>query len=122
MKTLTALTLSNTIESHTKEGNYMAEYIARRNANLPPLHPGQLLKETVLPALKMSKTELAIKLHISRNHLYGILAGKQPVTPPTAVRLGKLCGNGAKIWVNMQAAVDLWEAERETDVSDLEVA
>ncbi len=49
-------------------------------------------------------------------HRDSILAGRQPVTPTTAVKLGKLCGNGPRIWLNMQMAHDLWEAERKVDV------
>jgi addiction module HigA family antidote len=41
------------------------------------------------------------------------------VTPEVAVRLGKLCGNGPRLWVNMQAAYDLWHAERNVDVSKI---
>ena len=61
---------------------------------LKTTHPGELLREDVLPALKKSKTEIANLLGISRQTLYDILAEKQPVTPGMALRLGKLCGNG----------------------------
>ena len=76
-----------------------------------------VLGETVLPALGLPKTEIARLLGMSRQSLYGILAGEQPVTPATAVKLGKLCGNGPLLWMNMQTAHDLWAAEREIDVS-----
>ena len=69
---------------------------------LKTTHPGELLREDVLPALKKSKTEIANLLGISRQTLYDILAEKQPVTPGMALRLGKLCGNGPDLWINMQ--------------------
>jgi antitoxin HigA-1 len=78
-----------------------------------------LLNDTVLPALGRPKTEIARILGISRQSLYDILAGKQPVTPTTAIKLGKLCGNGPRLWMNMQTAYDLWAAEREVDVSNI---
>ena len=95
----------------------MTEVTARRNRNRRPTHPGVLLNDTILPALGRSKAEIARLLGMSRQSLYAILAGTQPVTPSTAVKLGKLCGNGPQLWVNMQAAYDLWGAEREIDVS-----
>ncbi|MGH9382114.1 MAG: HigA family addiction module antitoxin [Thermoanaerobaculia bacterium] len=80
---------------------------------LPPMHPGELLREDVLPALGRSKVEIARLLGISRQTLYDILAEKQPVTPGMALRLGKLVGNGPTLWLNLQRRHDLWQAERE---------
>jgi addiction module HigA family antidote len=71
----------------------------------------------VLPAIGKPKTEIARLLGISRQSLYDILEGHQPVTPAMAVRLGKLFGNGARLWLSMQAAHDTWHAERDIDVS-----
>jgi len=97
----------------------MTEITARRNPSRPPTHPGILLNDTVLPALGRPKTEIARLLGISRQSLYDILAGEQPITPTTAIKLGKLCGNGPRLWLNMQAAYDLWAAEQEVDVSSI---
>lgn len=83
------------------------------NRGLPPMHPGELLREDVLPALGRSKVEIARLLGISRQTLYDILAEKQPVTPAMALRLGKLFGNGPTLWLNLQRRYDLWQAERE---------
>src|SRR4249920_2754312 len=80
---------------------------------LPPMHPGELLREEILPALDRSKTEISRLLGVSRQTLYDILAEKQPVTPGMALRLGKLCGNGPDLWLNLQRAYDLVIAERE---------
>ena len=80
---------------------------------LPPMHPGELLREDILPALGKSKTEIASLLGISRQTLYDIIDEKQPVTPAMALRLGKLCGNGPRLWINIQRTYDLWKAEKE---------
>ena len=72
----------------------MAEYRAKRHPSIKPLHPGELLREDVIPALGKSKTEIARLLGISRQALYDILNEKSPVTAEMAVKIGKLCGNG----------------------------
>ena len=83
------------------------------NRGLPPMHPGELLREDVLPALGRSKVEIARLLGISRQTLHDILAEKQSVTPAMALRLGKLFGNGPTLGLNLQRRYDLLQAERE---------
>ncbi len=80
---------------------------------LKAMHPGELLREDVLPALGKTKTEIARLLGVSRQTLYDILDEKQPVTPGMALRFGKLFGNGPELWINLQRAYDLAVAERE---------
>jgi antitoxin HigA-1 len=79
---------------------------------LPPMHPGELLREEILRALGRPKTEIARLLGVSRQTLYDILEERQPVTPMMALRLGKLCGNGPELWLNLQKRYDLQRAER----------
>ena len=95
----------------------MTEYRARRNPGHCPAHPGELLREVVIPATGRSRTEIATLLGISRQHLHDILSERKPVSPSVAARLGKLFGDGAAPWVRMQAAYDTWHAERTTDTS-----
>ena len=90
----------------------MAEYTAKRDPNRCPTHPGELLREVIGPTGK-SKTEIAALLGISRQQLYDVMAERKPVSPAVAVRLGKLFGDGAEVWVRMQGAYDTWHAERE---------
>jgi addiction module HigA family antidote len=86
---------------------------ATRNPNRAPVHPGEILREDILPALHMPVQTAARHLGISRQTLHRILAGTLPVSPAMALRLGKFCGNGPELWLNMQRARDLWHAERE---------
>jgi antitoxin HigA-1 len=88
-----------------------------RHASIEPAHPGEMLAEITIPATGKSKTEIARLLGISRQTLYDILSRKQGVTPAVAVRLGKLFGDGAEIWLRMQTEHDLWRAVKEVDVS-----
>jgi antitoxin HigA-1 len=80
---------------------------------LPPMHPGELLREEILPALDRSKTEIAKLLGVSRQTLYDLIEERQPVTPVMALRLGKLCGNGPDLWLNLQKRYDLHRAQQE---------
>ena len=80
---------------------------------LPPMHPGQLLREEILPALKRPKTQIAKLLGVSRQTLYDLLEERQPVTPIMALRLGKLCGNGPDLWLNLQRRYDLQRASEQ---------
>ena len=94
---------------------------------LPPMHPGELLREEILPALERPKTEIARLLGVSRQTLYDVLNEAQPVTPGMALRLGKLCGNGPDLWLNLQKRYDLHQAqqklgERIKKIPTLEVA
>jgi addiction module HigA family antidote len=89
------------------------EYPARSDPMRQPTHPGALLREDILPALRLSVTEAARALGVSRQTLHNLLSEKVAVTPEMALRLGKLCGDGPGIWLRMQVAYDLWRAERE---------
>ena len=91
----------------------MAEYAAKRDPKRCPTHPGELLREDVIPATGKTRSEIAALLGISRQHLYDILNERKPVSPTVAVRLGKLFGDGAGVWARIQSAYDTWHAERE---------
>ena len=93
--------------------------MTERHPSIVPAHPGEILREDILPALAMSKTTVAGALGISQQTLYHILNEKQPVTAEMAVRFGKLFGNGAGFWINLQRAHDLAVAERTVDVSGI---
>ena len=82
-------------------------------AGLRPMHPGELLREDVLPAVGRPKTEIARLLGISRQTLYDILNEKQPVTAGMALRLAKMFGGSAESWLNLQRNYDLRIAELE---------
>lgn len=84
----------------------------RSRSGLPAMHPGELLREDVLPALGRTRAEIARLLGVSRQTLHSILAERVPVTPEMALRLGKLCGNGPELWLALQARYDLEKLSR----------
>jgi addiction module HigA family antidote len=94
-------------------------YTAKANRDRCPTHPGAILREDIIPATHRSKSEIATLLGITRQHLHGILTEAKPISPEVAVKIGKLFGNGAGVWVRMQAAYDVWHAERTVDVSKI---
>src|SRR3954451_1117973 len=90
----------------------MADTSMRRHPDIPPTHPGEILREEVLPALNMPVMTAAKHLGVSRQTLHRVLAEKAGVTPEMALRLGKFCGNGPGLWLRLQEAYELWPAER----------
>ena len=78
-----------------------------------PTHPGAMLREDVLPALELPVSRAAKVLGVPHQALHAILTERASITPEIAVRLGKLCGNGPGLWLRMQQARDLWQAERD---------
>ena len=97
----------------------MAIHKAIRSSGRCPTHPGALLREDIIPATGLAKTQIASMLGISRQHLYDILEERKPVSAEVAVRLGKLLGNDGGVFYRMQAAHDLWVAAHNVDVSGI---
>ena len=79
---------------------------------LPAMHPGELLREDVMPALGRTRAEIARLLGFSRQTSHAILTKRAPVTPEMVLRLGKLCGNGPDLWLALQARYDLQRLSR----------
>jgi len=77
-----------------------------------PPHPGETLREDVLPALNISLTEFARHLGFARETLSRILHGHTPIRPDLAVRLERAGISTARLWLSLQAAYDLWQAHQ----------
>jgi addiction module HigA family antidote len=77
-----------------------------------PPHPGEILREDILPALAMSRAALARHLGISIGRLSSLLAEGRPVTLDLAVRLGAALGHGSRYWLGLQVQHDIWRAEQ----------
>ena len=84
-----------------------------RDAKRRPTHPGETLREDVLPALGMTQGELAKRLGVSRLSVSELLHGKRALSADMALRIARLTSTTAESWLRMQAAVDLWELERD---------
>lgn len=82
-----------------------------------PAHPGDILREDILPALGLSVTEAADALGVNRVSLSRVLNGHAAISSEMALRLEKWLGPGngpeAKTWLAMQAQYDLWHASKQ---------
>jgi antitoxin HigA-1 len=83
-----------------------------RDGKRKPAHPSAILREDVLPALRMTQTEFAQRLGVSRLTVSEIVNEKRPVSVDMAIRLGKLLGNGAGLWLRLQQPWNVWELEQ----------
>lgn len=87
-----------------------------RDRRRRPTHPGEILREEILPALKMTQTELAERLGVSRLSVSELVNEKRALSPEMALRLAKLLDTTPESWLAMQEAVDLWEARQRPDL------
>jgi addiction module HigA family antidote len=78
----------------------------------PPVHPGALVRERLLGANGIQVTDAARMLRVSRQQLHRVLAEEAGISPAMALRLGRFCGTGPQVWLDLQQRFDLWQAER----------
>ena len=86
-----------------------------RDPRRRPTHPGEILREDVLPALDMTQAEFAQRLGVSRLSVSDLLHEKRAMTPEMAARVAKLLNTTPESWLRMQEAVDLWEVAQEPE-------
>jgi addiction module HigA family antidote len=77
-----------------------------------PPHPGEILRDDALPALGLTVTEAAKQLGVTRVALSRVVNGRAAVSAEMAIRLAQWLGGSAESWLRMQAAYDLWQAEK----------
>ena len=78
-----------------------------------PPHPGEVLNELCLNPLKLTVTDAARALGVSRKTLSSILNGRAGISPEMAIRLSMAFQTSAESWLNQQLQYDLWHAERD---------
>lgn len=77
-----------------------------------PTHPGQFLREDFLPDEGLTVASLASAIGVSRQSINELIAERRAVSADMALRLGRLFSQSADLWLNLQRAVDLWDAEQ----------
>ena len=79
---------------------------------IPPTHPGEMLKEDFMPDFGLNATSMAKALGVSRQTINEILRERRAITPAMALRLSRLFGNSPEFWLNAQHSWDLWDSEQ----------
>lgn len=83
--------------------------------NLPPVHPGEILREDYINERGLTITEVAKGLGIARANLSAILNQRAGISPEMAVKLSEAFGNTTQFWVNLQKNYEVWHAERKVN-------
>jgi antitoxin HigA-1 len=89
----------------------------REQMTLEPPHPGEFIREDILPALNITIKDLAKHLGVSRVALSELVNQRRAVSLEMAQRLGKAFGNGARFWLALQMQHDIWHAEQSTSIA-----
>jgi len=74
-----------------------------------PTHPGEILHEEVIKPLKLTITDAAMYLGVTRKTLSELVHGHSKLSPEMAYRIGKATNTSPAIWYEMQARLDMWE-------------
>ena len=80
--------------------------------HLPPVHPGEILRDEFLTPMGISVYELANAIKVPRSRANDIVLGRRAITTDTAMRLGRYFGMSPEFWINLQARYDLDIADR----------
>jgi addiction module HigA family antidote len=80
------------------------------NRKRRPTHPGEILREDVLPETGLTQGEFAERLGVTRKTVNEILCGRSPVTVDMAHRLARALNTSPDLWLRLQQDVDIWDA------------
>jgi len=81
----------------------------KRNA-LPAVHPGEIIREDILPEIGMSIASTANALGVSRQMVHDILAGRKPLSAVMCLKIARLFGSTPEFWMRLQSEYDLKKA------------
>ena len=76
-----------------------------------PTHPGEVLREDFMPDYDLTVSGLAEALDVSRRTVNELVRERRSLSPEMALRLSGLFGNSPEFWLNLQRAIDLWDAK-----------
>ena len=84
-----------------------------------PPHPGEIIREFCVEALRINITEAAGALGVTRKTLSALLNGRAGISPEMALRLSKVFGRSPEGWLKLQLQYDLWKTKQSVDISNL---
>jgi addiction module HigA family antidote len=94
--------------------------MTKREKLMPPVHPGEILREDFMKPLGLSVNKLALELHVPATRIGEIVHERRRVTADTALRLARYFQTNAEFWLNLQNFYDLEVSRREGTVSEIE--
>lgn len=77
------------------------------SAVVPPIHPGEILKEEFLEPLGLSQYRVALDISVPPRRINEIVHGKRSISADTALRLARYFGTTDRFWLNLQTHYDL---------------
>lgn len=92
----------------------------KRGSLMPPVHPGEILREDFMKPLDLSVNKLALELHVPATRIGEIVHERRRVTADTALRLARYFHTNAEFWLNLQNFYDLEVSRRAGTVSEIE--
>jgi addiction module HigA family antidote len=87
---------------------------------MPPVHPGEILREDFMKPLGLSVNKLALELHVPATRIGEIVHERRRITAETALRLARFFHTNAEFWLNLQNFYDLEISRRSGKVSEIE--
>ena len=87
-----------------------------------PPHPGEILREDILPALGLNVMQAAEQLGVARVTLSRMINGRAAISTDMAIRLAQWLGGSAETWLRAQLQYDLWHAEKNSKIKVKPVA
>lgn len=82
------------------------------SARLPSIHPGRILRKEILEENGITQTQLATATGLPVSRINDLVKERRGITVDSAIRLGKALGTSTELWLNLQRAYDLEEAEK----------
>jgi addiction module HigA family antidote len=86
----------------------------KKDKKLPPIHPGEILREDFMKPLGLSAHRLAMALHVPATRIAEIVHERRAISADTAIRLGRYFKTTPRFWLNLQSAYDLEVIKDET--------
>ena len=83
-----------------------------KKREIPPTHPGEMIREDFMPDFNLNATSLAAAIGVSRQTINELLRERRAITPVMALRLSRFFGNSPEFWLNAQHARDLWDSQQ----------
>jgi addiction module HigA family antidote len=94
--------------------------MSRSDELMPPVHPGEILREDFMKPLGLSVNKVALELHVPATRIGEIVHERRRITAETALRLARFFHTNAEFWLNLQNFYDLEVARRSGKNSEIE--